>query len=170
MHFVWCAVHVRDGYEAKTESFVSGLLPKGLNARCFHLTRSRRKKYGGQWQIIREKLLPGYIFITTDKPETVYRELKKVPEPKLLFSREDSVSTLQEQEADFMGKIANESGEIEISTVKVSREGDIAFLSGPLLQVGEQVRKVDLHKRIAEVETNFMGKRQTLYLGIEIAQ
>ncbi len=170
MHFMWCAVHVGDGYEAKTESFVSGLLPASLNAHCFHLTRSRRKKYGGQWQTIREKLLPGYIFITTDRPEAVYRELKKVPEPKLLFSREDSVSVLEEQESDFMGKIADESGEIGISRVKVSDEGDIVFLSGPLLQVGELVRKVDLHKRIAKVETDFMGKRQTLYLGIEIEQ
>ena len=96
--------------------------------------------------------------------------MKKVPEPKLLFSREDSVSVLEEQESDFMGKIADESGEIGISRVKVSDEGDIVFLSGPLLQVGELVRKVDLHKRIAKVETDFMGKRQTLYLGIEIEQ
>ena len=44
---MWCAVHVKDGNEAETEAFVSGLLPKEVNARCFHLTRSRRKKYGG---------------------------------------------------------------------------------------------------------------------------
>ena len=43
---MWCAVHVRDGDEARTESFVKGLLSGKLDARCFHLTRSRRKKYG----------------------------------------------------------------------------------------------------------------------------
>jgi transcriptional antiterminator NusG len=165
---MWCAVHVRDGEEARTEAFVEALLPKSLNARCFHLTRNRRKKYGGQWQTIQERFLPGYVFIIADKPEEIYRELKKAPRPRLLFSREESISTLEEQEADFMDKIAGENGEIGISLVKVREDGAVSLLSGPLLQVEEKVRKVDLHKRIAEVEADFMGKRQVLYLGIEI--
>ncbi len=165
---MWCAVHVRDGEEARTEAFVTALLPKSLNARCFHLTRNRRKKYGGQWQTIQERLLPGDVFIIADKPEEIYRELKKVPQPRLLFSREDSISMLKAQEADFMDKIADESGEIGVSMVRVREDGAVTLLSGPLLQVEEKVRKVDLHKRIAEVEADFMGKRQVLYLGIEI--
>lgn len=165
---MWCAVHVKDGEEARTESFVTGLLPESLNIRCFHLTRNRRKKYGGQWQTIREKLLPGYVFIITDKPEAVYRELEKAPRPRLLFSHEESISTLETGEADFMGKIVNESGEIGVSKVKIGEDGSVAFLSGPLAQVEELVKKVDLHKRIAEVEADFMGKKQVLYLGIEI--
>ena len=165
---MWCAVHVGDGEEARMEAFVTGLLPESLNARCFHLTRSRRKKYGGRWQTVREKLLPGYVFIDTDKPEEIYRKLRKAPRPRLLFSREGSISTLETQEADFMRKSVNESGEIGVSRVRVREDGTVTILSGPLLQVKEKVKKVDLHKRIAEVEADFMGKRQVLYLGIEI--
>lgn len=117
---------------------------------------------------MREKLLPGYVFIDTDKPEEIYRKLRKAPRPRLLFSREGSISTLETQEADFMRKIVNESGEIGVSRVRVREDGTVTILSGPLLQVKEKVKKVDLHKRIAEVEADFMGKRQVLYLGIEI--
>lgn len=165
---MWCVVHVQDGDEARTESFVKGFLPGELDARCFHLTRSRRKKYGGQWQTVREKLLPGYLFIDTDKPEAVYRELEKASGPQLLFSNEASIAALEAKEAALMELLADESGEIAISKVRVSEDGNIEFLSGPLLQVESMVRKVNLHQRIAEIEAEFLGKRQILYLGIEI--
>ena len=165
---MWCAVHVRDGDEARTESFVKGLLSGKLDARCFHLTRSRRKKYGGQWQTVREKLLPGYLFIDTDKPEAVYRELEKASGPQLLFSNGAFVTAMETKETALMECLADESGVIAVSRVSVAEDGSIRFLSGPLRQVGSMVRKVNLHERVAEIETDFLGEKRVLYLGIEI--
>lgn len=165
---MWCVVHVRDGGETYTEDFVAGLLPENLNARCFHLIRSRRKKYEGQWQTVYEDLFPGYVFIDTDQPEKVYKELKKAPRPKMLFSDDEYVSTLEKHESDFMEKIADRNGRIGISKVKVDMDGKIHYLSGPLLEMGNIVRRVNLHKRIAEVEAELMGRKQILYLGIDI--
>lgn len=165
---MWCAVHVKDGSEARTEAFVAGLLPKGLDARCFHLTRSRKKKYGGQWQTVQEKLLPGYVFISTDQPEAVHRELKRAPKPRLLFSNDTHIAALEAGEVALMEALADGSGEIAISKVRVADDGSIEFLSGPLLQVRDMVRKVDLHQRVAKIEADFLGQRQVLYLGIEI--
>lgn len=167
---MWCAVHVRDGEEARTESFVKGLLSGELDARCFHLTRSRKKKYGGQWQTVREKLLPGYLFIDTDKPEAVYRELEKASGPWLLFSGATSVTALKTKETALMERLADESGEIAVSKVRVEEDGSIEFLSGPLVQVEGLVRKVNLHQRVAEIETDFLGEKRVLYLGIEIEE
>lgn len=167
---MWCAVHVKDGDEIRTESFVEAFLPKELDARCIHLTRSRRKKYGGQWQTVQEKLLPGYVFIATDQPEAVHRELKKAPKPRLLFSDDSHVAILEAHEAALIEALSDESGEIGISKVRVLDDGSVRFLSGPLLQVENMVRKVNLHQRVAEVEAKFMGEQQMLYLGIEIEQ
>ena len=165
---MWCVVHVRDGGEGHTEDFVSGLLPESLHARCFHLIRSRRKKYEGQWQTVHEDLFPGYVFIDTDQPERVYRELKKTPKPKLLFSDEEYVSTLEKHESDFMEQLADRKGRIGISNVGIDGDGRIHYLSGPLLGMGNRVRRVNLHKRIAEIEAEIMGRKRLLYLGIEI--
>ncbi len=165
---MWCVVHVRDRNEEDTESFIEGLLQGRLNVRCFHLTRSRRKKYRGEWQTVHENLFPGYVFIDTDQPDKVYRELKKVPKPKLMFSDDEYVSTLEPQEFDLMKKLTDKNGHIGISTIKLVGNGKIEYLSGPLVNIGDKVRRVNLHKRIAELETNFMGRRQILYLGIEV--
>ena len=165
---MWCVVHVRDGGEMHTEEFVSGLLPESLNARCFHLIRSRRKKYEGQWQTVYEDLFPGYVFIDTDQPEKVYKELKKTPKPKLLFSDDEYVSTLEKHESDLMERLADPKGRIGISKVRIGTDGTIHYLSGLLSGMENRVRRVNLHKRIAEMEAEIMGRKRLLYLGIEI--
>ena len=74
---MWCVVHVKDRGQQNAENFIASVLSKNLYARCFHLTRIRRKKYEGQWRTVYEDLLPGYIFIDTDQPDRVYKELKE---------------------------------------------------------------------------------------------
>lgn len=165
---MWCVVHVREGGEEHIEDLVAGLLPESLNARCFHLTRSRRKKYEGQWQTVQENLFPGYIFIDTDQPDRVHRELKKAPRPKLLFSDDEYVSTLDKHESDLMEKLSDRSGRIGISRIRIGTDRKIYYLSGPLTGMGNMVRRVNLHKRIAEIETEIMGKKRILYLGIDV--
>lgn len=165
---MWCVVHVRDGEEEDTEDFIAGLLSGSLNSRCFHLMRSRRKKFEGRWHTIQEDLFPGYVFIDTDQPDKVFRELKKAPKPKLLFSDETYVSVLEPQESDLMDKLADGNGVIGISVVNVAGNGMVRYLSGPLTKVKSQVQKVNLHKRVAQLETSLLGKKRILYLGIEL--
>lgn len=165
---MWCALHVKSGNEAAAEAFVSGLLPEKLNARCFRLTRYRRKKYGGQWRTSQENLLPGYVFIDTDQPGAVYRELERTPDRRLLFSSGEFVSVLEECEEEFMEGITDSGGSIGLSRVRVTGRGEIRYLSGPLVKVSHRVRRVRLHQRIAEVEADFLGEKHLLYLGIEI--
>ena len=88
---VWCVLYVERGGEAGAEAFLDGFLPESLHARCFHLTRSRKKKYGGRWRTVQEVLFPGYVFIETDHPEAVHQELEKVPGRGLLFARDGAV-------------------------------------------------------------------------------
>ena len=167
---MWCVISVKDKQEAQTESLVAGLLPKTLNARCFHLTRSRRKKFQGQWQTVHEDLFPGYVFIDTDQPERVYKELKKAPRPRLLFSSDAGVSAMEPHESDFMEKLTDQNGVINLSKVKVQKDGTIEYLSGPLVKVKDRVQKINLHKRVAELETSILGQKKVLYLGIDIEQ
>ena len=166
---MWCVVHVRDGGEERAEDFVASLLPKNIKARCFHLIRGRRKKYEGQWHTVYEDLFPGYVFIDTDDPERVYKELRKTPKPKLLFSDEEYVSALERHESDFMERLADRNGRIGISRVRIGEDGKIRCLSGPLRAMEDKVKRVNLHKRIAEIEADVMGKKRILYLGLDIA-
>ena len=41
-------------------------------------------------------------------------------------------------------------------------------MSGPLINLEGQIKKVNLHKRTAAVEVEFMGSKTGIYLGIEM--
>lgn len=165
---MWCALHVKDGSEERTEVFLRGLLWEESGVRCFHLTRSRRKKYGGKWQTIQDRLFPGYIFMDTDRPEAVHRKLKQVPGLCLLSADNSFVSFLEKEEADFLSLVADEEGKIGLSEVEIEAGKCVRYLSGPLSHAGHLVRRIDLHRRMAEVETRFLGEGRVLHLGIWI--
>ena len=186
-----CVMHVKDGNEERAEQLIGDLLEDDTVEECFHLTRLRRKKFGGEWRTITETLLPGYVFIATEKPERLYRELKKARgyaggaaesggrqdrvsenggKYRLLGSSEEYVAALESGETDFIEKIAGKgkrTGEIGLSFLKENEDGRVTVLSGPLLSVKERVRKIDFHRRIAEVETEFLGEARRVYLGVE---
>ena len=56
-----------------------------------------------------------------------------------------------------------------LSKVVVGEDKQIKIISGPLKNLEGQIKKMNLHKRIAVVEVEFMGNRSLIHLGIEIA-
>lgn len=162
---MWCVFYTGDGNEKKTEKFVTGLLPGNFFTRCFSLTRRRLYKRAGHWSTIQEKLLPGYVFIETDYPEAVYQKLEETPK-NLLFSDPYHVSVLDNSEAAFIEQAADRRGTVGISDIRIGEDREIQYLSGPLAELASRVKKVNLHKRVAEVGLNIAGEQQTLWLGV----
>ena len=57
----------------------------------------------------------------------------------------------------------------EIGLSQVLMEQDmVTILSGPLKSVEGKIKKINLHKRMAEVEVEFMGRKTVIYLGVEM--
>ena len=59
---------------------------------------------------------------------------------------------------------------VGISQVMIRDENQLKVLSGPLRNMEGQIKKVNLHKRIAEVEMEFMGSKRLVYMGFEITE
>lgn len=62
----------------------------------------------------------------------------------------------------------SKTSEIGLSKVVVCRDRQIRVVSGPLKNLEGQIKKINLHKRIAVVEAEFMGNRSVIHLGIDI--
>ena len=60
--------------------------------------------------------------------------------------------------------------EVQISRVSVSEDDKITILSGPLKNMEGCIKKIDLHRRIAKVEVNFMNRKTVIHLGIEMVE
>ncbi len=165
---MWCVLYGRDGDEEKTESFVKNMLPKQSYSRCFHPMQHKMMRHGGTWRDVCFQLLPGYVFIETDDPKTVYQTLKRTPK-QLLFSDDDFISVLSEEDAGLFDQIMDQNGQIGLSKVRAAGHKEdgsrrLEYLSGPLGRVSDRVSRVNLHKRIARVETGLAGEKKWINL------
>lgn len=50
----------------------------------------------------------------------------------------------------------------------MAENDEVVILSGPLENMKGMIKKINLHKRVAEVEVNFMNRKTVIYLGIEL--
>ncbi|MXP76813.1 antiterminator LoaP [Lachnospiraceae bacterium WCA-9-b2] len=171
---MWYVMQVVSGQENRTVLLIEKMVSKEIVESCFIPMRRLRKKYQGVWHEVREKLFPGYVFMITDHPQSLYEELKGIPAlTKILGRWGEYFTPLSETDVQMIKKLKNKTldsgiSEVEISQIAVEEGEQIKILSGPLKNFKGQIRKINLHKRIAEVEMEFMGSKSVVYLGIEM--
>ena len=169
---MYYVMQVAAGTEDKVEEQVKVMVGEELYDSCFHPMRRVKKKFRGEWKEIHEKLLPGYVFITSERVQELYRELRNIPVfTKLLGKEDERIISLAECEVEWLERIKRSSDqgmEVALSQVSVSEEDVITILSGPLKNIEGCIKKIDLHRRIAKVEVDFMNQKTVIHLGIEM--
>lgn len=169
---MYYVIQVAAGMEEKVEKQIRSVVGEELYSRCFHPMRCIKKKFRGEWIELHEKLLPGYVFITSDCIQELYKKLKYVPAfTKLLGKEDETFISLPDDEIEWLEQITksqDQSMEVSLSRVSVSEDDVVTILSGPLKDMEGYIRKIDLHRRIAKVEVNFMNRKTLIHLGIEM--
>ena len=100
---MWYVIQVKNGQENLTCQLIQTIITDDTLIECFFPQRERMRKIDGKWNVIKEKLFPGYVFIVTDNPERLFLQLKNVPKlTKLLGDNEGSFIPLKEKEVYFI--------------------------------------------------------------------
>lgn len=185
---MWYVMQVVSGQENRTALMLGRMVSNENLEQSFVPLRRLRKKFHGTWNEVTEKLFPGYVFLVTDHPQLLYEELKEVPAlTKILGKSGEYFTPLPKQDVELLLKMQQvKSGEgkisqknrtecengitVDISQIAVEEGKRIRVISGPLRNMEGQVIKINLHKRIAEVEMVFMGSKRTVHMGIEIVE
>lgn len=159
--------------ESCTELHIRKTIPEDLYISCFHPIRHVKKKFHGQWKEMQEKLLPGYVFLKSERISELYPEIMGLPMlTKLLGRDRKHFAALPENEALWLDRIMSGgdtgNGVVSISQINVNENDEITILSGPLKNMEGLIKKIHLHKRIAEIEVDFMNRKTVIHLGIEI--
>ncbi|MCI9380325.1 MAG: antiterminator LoaP [Dorea sp.] len=169
---MYYVMQVATGTEDRVEEQVRIIVDNGLYDSCFHPMRRVRKKFRGEWREFQEKLLPGYVFITSNCIQELYQKLRCVPAfTKMLGKEEEQFIPLPDHEVEWLRRIMEEPGrdmEVQLSQIAVSEDDEITILSGPLKNMEGCIKKIDLHRRIAKVEVDFMNRKTVIHLGIEM--
>ena len=163
---MWYAIQTLGKEEDKTIAMIEAILDSGIYDRCLYPSRRMKRRWHGVWREVTEKIVPGYIFVMTDEPLKVYSELKKVP-------KGENFIRLSDNEVRWLTILVDKTegnGEAEVALSQVGfTEGDeVVIMDGPLTDLTGYVKKINLHKRQAELEVEMMGRKMIIYLGIDI--
>ncbi len=168
---MWYVIQTTTGKEEELTAVIKKRLSDILFHACFFMQRKHLKRLGGQWREITETLFPAYVFLDTDCPETVFYELKKVPEfAKLLGDNCGTYIPLEPEETDFLKKLIPGDGsyQTELTTVRFDSTGKPAGFQGPLSFFEDRILKLNLRKRYALIELTICGQKRTAMLGIRL--
>ncbi|MBQ7370646.1 MAG: antiterminator LoaP [Blautia sp.] len=182
---MYYVIYVGAGKEARAQNLIRQMVSKTSYEDCFYPIRHMNKKIHGTWTEVYERLLPGYLFLVSEDICSFYRELRAIPMFLNLLGREEldeqtDFYPLKEEEIRWLTSLlgntgyqtSHTSGEcvIERSQVDFDENDHVVILSGPLLGMEGRIRKLNLHKRYAEVELEFMNTVTVLHLGIEMIE
>lgn len=123
------------------------------------------RRYEGAWHMESRLLFPGYIFVDTERPDAVKKRMA-------LLSGVEQVGSggffpIQPAEQEFLQGLLSPDYEVGYSVGDL-RDGKLVIASGPLAAYTDRVRRIDRHKRLAEVEYTLCGEAGRMRLGLEI--
>lgn len=161
------AVQVRTGTEARVCKLLKHDM-RDVITDCFTPVIETKRATKGVWRTVRERLLPGYVFIETRKPLETFQKLKRIPAfTRLLGTNGDVFTPLTRDEVAWL----NIHTDATTHTVAMSTgyiEGDrVVVAKGPLKGHEYEIKKIDRHKRRAWIEFEMCGKTFLKPFGFE---
>lgn len=166
----WYVLQCKAGQEEKIiksckQHISSHVLKEAFIFRCMRLWRT-----GGVWKLVGREMFPGYIFLESSYPELLLEELcqyrsifRVIKEPGYL------ISVYRDEEKN-LRRLCGESHILELSYgFKDQETGKIKIIRGPLTEKGFEIKKIDFHKRFAQVEIPVDRKKFLIWAGVEVA-
>lgn len=164
----WHVLFVRGGYEQKimdkiNDSDHEAFIPK--------VTKLFKRKN----EIRKENFLlfKNYVFVkseldTKNFQKYIQNEVQHMTGfIRLLKYDSDGTESLYPHEKEFLMKFANEDHVIDDSKGLI--EGDkIIITEGPLMGHESMIKKIDRHKRIAQLDIDMFGEKRLITVGLEI--
>ena len=166
----WYVIQVRTGKEEWIVRCCNLMINHSCLKKCFIPYSKRLRKFKGEWIERTETLFPGYVFMISDNPVLLYQALKQIPDlTKMLGREKEDVFPLSEDEVAFLKSFGAENQVVDMSVGYI--EGDQVIIQcGPLKGKEGLIKRINRHKRIAEIEIEFLGERRKAKVGLEIAR
>ncbi len=166
------AIQVFSGEEENTISLCKVIIENkepDILSDIYYPEIERKKRYHGNWHMVKQKMFPGYIFIETNDVNKLWCDLLGVPKFTKLVGAGNCPIALSEREISFITATTGDDHIAEVSTGFI--EGDrLVVTSGPLVGQEGLVKKIDRHKRTALLEMEMFGRTVNMTMGLEVVE
>ena len=164
---MWYVVQCVSGREAAAIEQCRNALDAKLAPKIFSPTCQFQKKYEGLWHTVEQIAFPGYIFIESSRPEELEKLLQRISGVVAPVRIGGGFYPVREEEEAFLQAMLDERDCICFS-VGYLVDGKLVVSQGPLQEKGDFVRRIDRHKRIAELGLSLFGEEKRVKVGLEV--
>ena len=164
---MWYVAQTACGKERAAIEECRNALPENIAARIFVPRYQYRKKYQGQWHTEEAAAFPGYVFIESENSTELEEVLERIPHTVTPVRIGGGFYPIRAEEETFLRKMLDEQDCIRCS-IGYLVDGQLMVWQGPLKHAVERVRKIDRHKRLAEVEVRLFEESRQMKLGLEV--
>ncbi len=167
---MWYVVQTKSGDEEDIRQLFDRMVTEGTCRRSFVPLYEEVRRSHGVCRIYFRRFFPGYLFLDTEDPETVFRTLRRIPEFTRLLGSKESDGTISfvpvglEDEA-FLNSLLDE-GIVHVSLIRMAKSGRIEHIIGPLAKYRNHITKLDIPHRRAIVETEIFGRKRRIRFGL----
>lgn len=168
---MWYVIQTKSGEENKLKELIDVLMPRELYNECFVALYEDVWRKGGVGHISIKRLFPGYLFIDTSSPDSVYDVIKSIPRfTRLLGTPEKDGSKsfikVTEEEMEFLSTLLKNSV-MHVSYIRMHKNSNkIESISGPLAVHASRIARLDIPHRRAIVETELFGQPRRIKFGL----
>ena len=117
---------------------------------AFVFTYDRMRRYEGAWHLEQQRMFPGYVFLESGDGAKLVRRMKEIPYLKEVLAGNGPLVPLEEREELFLRRLCGEGHHFGMSRGYI-QDGRTFVTDGPLCGQEQLIRKIDRHKRIAQV-------------------
>lgn len=165
---MWYVIQVMRGQESSIAELCRMELLQN-NEEVFIPSYERSKKIKGNWEMVETILFPGYVFCTTENVEDLFYRLKNVTRLTKILKTGDDFTPLHESEVAFLQQFGGAEHIVKMSTGYI--EGDeVVITNGPMMNWNGRIKRIDRHKKIVVLETEFFGRITDVTVGLEIVE
>ena len=157
-------IFCRSGTEEKV---ASNLMQQQDKVLAMPVYQEKHQSKGGVKTLVREVMLPGYVFLYSETPQNTDRSLiRGTPNALRILSDADGTSELYGANLDYARWVIHYSGLISCS--KAIRIGSrVQITEGPLKDYEGCIREISKKNRNGRVEIPFMGQTIRVWLPFE---
>lgn len=127
----------------------------------------QKRRYRGQWHEEQKILFPGYVFIDTEYMEPINKELLKISGLTKLLRNADEIAPITKEEQQYLKGMMDDNYIVHISVGYLI--GDkICITEGALKNYTGYISRIDRHRRTAELQVDFFGRKTKVQVGLEV--
>lgn len=171
MNRKWYVMCTIPGKEPEAAALLVRKVSRTLWQDCRILKKQQLFRTQGIYLLTRKDLFPGYLFIHTDCPEELAKELQKSrPFPQLICGKTENLVPIEDEDLKFLKHVCGRdlAHDMRLSTVRVDGQGQVRSATGALEPYIGRITRQRLRHRYVTAEVPLFNRNENVLFGIRL--